>query len=105
MRLRACAIDNLDDGEMLLVEGAPEPIALYRVEGAYYATSDACTHGQSSLSEEGELKGHIIECGWHFGCFDVRTGAATALPCNKPLRTYSIVVEGNNVLVETDATG
>jgi len=103
MRLRACSLDDLSDGEMQLVEGGPEAIALYRVDGAFYATSDVCSHGQSSLTEEGELNGFTIECGWHFGCFDVRSGMPTALPCNKPIRTYRVIVEGDEVYIETES--
>jgi p-cumate 2,3-dioxygenase ferredoxin component len=102
MRLHACTVDELSDGEMRLVEGGPEPIALYRVAGAYYATADTCSHGQSSLSDEGELDGFAIECGWHFGRFDVRTGAAIALPCNKPIRIFPTVIQGDEVLIEID---
>lgn len=70
-------------------------IALYRVDGVIYATDDLCTHGQSSLSEEGTLTGRTIECAWHFGTFDVTTGEACAMPCVTALRTYPVtVVEG-----------
>ena len=102
MRVRACAIEELSDGEMRRVEGGPEPIALYRIDGAYYATADTCSHGQSSLSEEGELDGFAIECGWHFGRFDVRTGQAIALPCNKQIRVFPTIVEGNDIMIEID---
>jgi nitrite reductase/ring-hydroxylating ferredoxin subunit len=101
MRLRACSFDDLADGQMTTVSGGPEPIALYRVAGSYYATSDVCSHGQSSLTGEGELDGFAIECGWHFGRFDIRNGAVLALPCTKPIKAYGIIVEGNDVFVVT----
>lgn len=103
MHLRACAIDEISDGEIRLVEGGPEPIALYRVGGAYYATADTCSHGRSSLSEEGVLDGFAIECGWHFGRFDVRTGAPIQLPCTKPIRVFPVeVADGDVVIVIAD---
>jgi p-cumate 2,3-dioxygenase ferredoxin subunit len=70
-------------------------VALYNVEGRIYATADACTHGAASLSEEGTLKGQIVECGFHNGSFDVTTGEPCASPCTVALKTYRVdVVEG-----------
>lgn len=101
-RIRACTIGDVEDGAMLRVDAPGEAIALYRVGDAYFATSDVCTHGQSSLSEEGELDGFVIECGWHFGRFDIRTGAVAASPCTHPLRTYAVTVEDDEVFVDID---
>jgi p-cumate 2,3-dioxygenase ferredoxin component len=75
-------------------------VALYRVEGRIYATADTCTHGGSSLSEEGRLEGHIIECAWHSGRFDIRTGEVCASPCTVPLRTYAVSIVGGMVHIE-----
>jgi len=70
-------------------------VALYNVDGQIYATADACTHGAASLSEEGTLDGHIIECSWHFGRFDVRSGDVRASPCTVALKTYPVqVIDG-----------
>src|SRR5690606_6825889 len=100
MLIRVCACDDLEDGGMKTFEGHDEPIAIYRVGDEFFATADLCTHGKSSLSEEGELDGYIIECGWHFGRFDIRTGAVVALPCTKPLKTYPVTIEDGDVFIE-----
>lgn len=75
-------------------------IAVYNVDGSFYATADACSHGAVSLSEEGTLIGATIECSWHFGTFDVTTGAATGMPCEHALRTFPVGVEDGVVHVE-----
>ncbi len=75
------------------------PIAVYRVGGKFYVTSDRCTHGAASLSDEGELNGHVIECAWHYGTFDIRTGAALTLPCRATLPTFTTRIEGDQLLV------
>jgi len=77
------------------------PIAVYRVGNEFYVTSDRCTHGAASLSDEGELNGHVIECAWHYGTFDIRSGAALTLPCRAALPTFSTRVESNELLVNT----
>ena len=82
---------DLLEGE---VKGASLPngtrIALYNLNGAYYATNDTCTHENASLSDEGMVEGDTIVCGWHFCGFAIATGAATASPCNEPLQTYPV---------------
>jgi p-cumate 2,3-dioxygenase ferredoxin component len=75
-------------------------LAIYNVEGTLYATTDLCTHGEASLSEEGILTGKIVECPWHFGTFDVTDGKPTGMPCTVPLRTFAVKVIENNVYVE-----
>lgn len=74
-------------------------IAVYNVDGAFYATADLCTHGESSLSDEGTLMGTTVECAWHAGTFDVRTGEALTLPCQIALQTYAIEVIDGTVYV------
>ncbi|MDN5862880.1 MAG: non-heme iron oxygenase ferredoxin subunit [Salinisphaera sp.] len=68
-------------------------IAIYNVDGEYFATHDTCTHEEASLSEDGELFGKVVECGWHMGQFDVTTGKACMSPCNIDIRTYELFVE------------
>lgn len=70
-------------------------LALYNVRGRIYATANLCTHGQASLSEEGTLEGNIVECGWHFGRFDVTTGEPCGQPCTVALRIFPVkIIEG-----------
>lgn len=66
-------------------------IAVYNVEGEFYATDDACTHAGGPLSE-GRLEGMNIICPWHDSCFDVRTGAVTCRPARRPVQTYRVVI-------------
>jgi nitrite reductase/ring-hydroxylating ferredoxin subunit len=53
-----CKVDDLNDGESLRVELDPDDIAIFRVDGQFYATADLCTHEDWSLGEESELVGH-----------------------------------------------
>lgn len=75
-------------------------VAIYNVDGDFYVTDDLCTHGQSSLSDEGMLDGKIVECSWHFGAFDVTTGEAVQMPCRDALRTWEVTVEDGGVYVD-----
>jgi p-cumate 2,3-dioxygenase ferredoxin component len=96
-----CAADEVVEGE---IKQAPLPdgtkVALYRVDGAIFATADMCTHGQASLSEEGIICGKIVECTFHFGTFDVTTGEPTGMPCEIPLKTYPVAIVDGKVEIE-----
>jgi nitrite reductase/ring-hydroxylating ferredoxin subunit len=67
------------------------PVAVFRYADAYYVTNDRCTHGGASLSE-GRIIGDEVECPFHMGAFNFRTGAVTARPCIRPLKTYPVTV-------------
>ena len=98
-KLRLCSLDDVGwDGTLRVAAGALT-LAVFNVGGTYYVTDDACTHGPGSLSE-GQLDGFEIECDFHNGKFDIRTGAVVAPPCMIPIRTYKVVIEDNSVLIE-----
>ncbi len=96
-----CPADEVWEGTIkLAVLPDGHQIALYQVDGAFFATDDTCTHGDASLSEFGSVDGHIVECSFHNGSFDIRTGEACAMPCSIALRTWPIrIVDGQVCLV------
>jgi nitrite reductase/ring-hydroxylating ferredoxin subunit len=70
-------------------------IAVYLVEGAYYATSNICTHA-SALLTDGMMDGCEIECPLHNARFDVRTGEVLSSPAEVDLETFKTrIVDGN----------
>ena len=79
-------------------------VAIYNVDGSFYATDDVCTHAYARLSA-GFLEGHEIECPLHFGRFDVRSGRGLCAPIESDLRTYRLRVDGDHVqILDEDAT-
>ena len=96
----ACKVVDLNDGESMRVEHDPDDIAIFRVEGEFYATADLCTHEDWSLGEESDLDGHEVECCLHQARFDVRTGAATCYPATIALKTFPVRVVDDEVWVD-----
>ena len=102
-KIRLCDEADLAPGEMRQAElPGGHKLAIYNVDGDFYVTDDLCTHGQSSLSDEGMLDGKIVECSWHFGAFDVTTGQALQMPCREPLKTWPVSVADGGIFVEAD---
>lgn len=97
--IELCAKGDVGEGEVILVEKGDLELAVYCVDGEFYVTDDACTHGPGSLSE-GYLEGHVIECDFHNGKFDIRNGEIVAPPCMVKLRTYKVVPHETAVVIE-----
>ena len=90
---------ELEVNEIRQVElDAREPIAVYNLDGEYFATDDTCTHGNASMAE-GDIDGSEVYCPFHMGAFDIRTGEATVAPCSIPLKTYEIVIEDGYLFI------
>jgi nitrite reductase/ring-hydroxylating ferredoxin subunit len=100
-RLELCKVEDVGVGEVRRMEAAGLTLAVYNLDGAFYATSDACTHGPGSLSE-GFVEGDVIECNFHQGAFNIRTGEVVRPPCMVPVKTYPTIVEEGRVYVEVE---
>ena len=74
-------------------------IALCNVNGRFYAIDDLCTHDGGPL-DQGELQGELVECPRHGAKFDVTTGRAVVLPAVRPVKTYPVRVDGDDVKVD-----
>jgi nitrite reductase/ring-hydroxylating ferredoxin subunit len=101
--IRICAVAEVDPGTHAQFRVAElGAVAVYHVDGQFYVTDDACTHMHGSLGEEGTLEGHVVQCTWHNGKFDIRTGAVLGPPCTLPLKTFRVQVREGTVFVETN---
>ena len=98
-RVQLCKVEDVGIGEVRKIEAGGLTLAVYNLDGAFYATDDACTHGPGSLSE-GFVDGDTIECNFHQGVFNIRTGECVRPPCMIPVKTYRTVVEHGLVYVE-----
>jgi nitrite reductase/ring-hydroxylating ferredoxin subunit len=54
-------------------------IALFNIEGNFFALENACTHEAGPLAE-GDIEGHEVTCPWHGGRFDICTGEVLSAP-------------------------
>ena len=103
---RVCALSEVPESGALRVELADIDVAVVRFEGQLYALEDRCSHADVPLSEGDVEQFHgapTIECFLHGSCFDLRTGEPTNLPATEPVDVYPVRVEGEDVLVDTEA--
>lgn len=89
---------EIDESEAVQVMVGKKEIAIYNLEGEFYATDDICTHAYASLAD-GYIEGDLVECPLHAGCFNIKTGKAATPPCTEDLNTYEVKLEGEDILV------
>lgn len=96
-----CATSEVPVNGVISREIGDELVAIYNIDGAFYATEARCTHGLSDLAD-GTLKGDVIECSFHFGAFHVPSGKAVQSPCFINLKTFKIEARDGQVFVDLD---
>jgi len=100
-RIDLCSTADVAPGNAIKVEAGDLTLAVYNVDGEFFVTDDACTHGPGSLSE-GYIDGDVVECNFHNGQFNIKTGEVVAPPCMIPVKTYRVVVDGERVMIDRD---
>ena len=96
-RIRLCRREEVEAGQAIRIENGKLVLAVFNLNGDFFVTDDACTHGPGSLSE-GCVEGDIVECDFHNGAFNIRTGEVTAAPCMVPVKIYRTVVDADGTV-------
>lgn len=96
--VRVASASDLPAGEMLIVQVDGNEVALGSVDGQIYAFGNECTHRGGPLGE-GILEGDTVECPWHQGRFNIKTGEVLDAPPSDPVPTYQVRVEGDDIKV------
>ncbi len=74
-------------------------IAVFNVDGHYYAVEDRCSHDNGTLSE-GMCEGPIITCPRHGARFSLETGEALSPPAYEAIATFPVRIEKGMVQVQ-----
>lgn len=100
--LTVCALDELAEGEMRLIEAEGRKIGVFHAaDGELYAIEDRCSHDDGPLAEgEFDAGACTVECPRHGSLFDLRTGKPKTLPAYVPVETFEARVEGGDVKLE-----
>jgi nitrite reductase (NADH) small subunit/3-phenylpropionate/trans-cinnamate dioxygenase ferredoxin subunit len=99
--IKVAQASDLAPGSGTTVAAEGRRIALFNVQGTFYAIDDTCPHRGGPLGD-GQLHGAMVTCPWHGATFDVKTGAVTGPPARTSVQTFRVRVDGNDVLLEMD---
>ena len=94
-------VEDFPSGTVRTVQIEGTPIAVFNLNGCYYAIEDQCSHEAETLSD-GEVAGEEIICPRHGAHFSISTGAALSPPAYEPVATFPVRVEGGMVIVKDD---
>jgi len=88
---------EIGPGEGRVVEVNGDEVALFNLNGTFYAIDNMCVHQGGPLGE-GMLEGEHVICPWHSWKYNVKTGVCSTNPSMK-VKTYSVKIEDGQVKV------
>ena len=100
---KAASLDDLRNRDVIAVDVAGTPVALFRLGDEIRATSGSCTHEFASLADGFvEAEDGSVECPLHQALFDIRTGRALCAPATEDLKVYPVKIDGADILIDLD---
>ncbi|MBI3317884.1 MAG: non-heme iron oxygenase ferredoxin subunit [Candidatus Omnitrophica bacterium] len=97
--VKVASTSDLAAGGAKLVEAEGHTIALFNVNGEFYAIDNTCTHVGGPLAE-GMVEGAEVECPWHGAKFNVKTGEVLTPPAGENVASYKVRVSDSDIEIE-----
>ena len=85
-------------GKMKGIEKGGKQILIASLNGKYYAIGNTCAHRGCTLSD-GTLSGDTIQCPCNGSVFNLKTGELVKDPAQKPVPSYVLKVDGDQILL------
>lgn len=89
---------DLSPGDYRVAEVDDVLIAVFNVDGTFYAIEDVCTHDGATLTG-GPIEGDQIACPRHGARFCIRTGAVLSPPAYEDIATFPVRVHNGRIQV------
>lgn len=96
--VKVAKVSEIPPGSSRCVLVGNKKVALFNVDGEFFAIDDMCSHAEASLSE-GTFSGEEVTCPRHGARFNVKTGEALSMPAWAPVDTFQVKVEGDDILI------
>jgi nitrite reductase/ring-hydroxylating ferredoxin subunit len=105
--VRVCSVNEVPPGTVKAVRVENREVAVFNLNGRFYAAQDICPHEGAPLSS-GFFEGENITCSWHGAAFHVLTGKTLeppagekmAPPVDQGLVCYAVRVVGSDLEIE-----
>ena len=94
---KVAEVSEIPEGEMKIVSNGVAVVA--KADGRFYAFGNVCPHAAGPIGD-GFLDGCIVECPWHAGRWDVRTGKALTLLATSDIPLFELRVTGDDIEIE-----
>ncbi len=97
--VKVAKASEIESGQAKLVNVKGKEIALFNVDGQFFALDNTCTHQGGPLAE-GDISGHEVTCPWHGATFNIQTGEVLGPPAHAAVARYSVRVTETDIEVE-----
>lgn len=72
-------------------------VLVFKLDSAFYALEDRCTHDDAEL-DGGAIEDGCIKCPRHGACFDIKTGDAKTAPAYEATDAFETRLDDNGVV-------
>ncbi len=77
---KVAVFSELEEKVITAVRIDGQAIALYKMGGEIFATTDECTHDVCSLEDFGKIEGDIVICTCHGAKYKIKPGEVAMTP-------------------------
>lgn len=99
--ITVATVDELAPGTSKVADVDGTVVAVFNIDGEYFAIEDVCTHDGGELAS-GVIEGDQVVCPRHGARFCVRTGDALSAPAYEPTAKFPVRIENGMVQVKDD---
>ena len=96
---KVATVQEIPAGQAKKVRIGNKDVAIFNMNGTFFALDDSCPHRGGPLSE-GEIEGADVICPWHGARFSLTTGAHLCPPANRGVSAYKVQVVGDDVQID-----
>ena len=96
---KVATVQEIPVGQAKKVRIGDKDVALFNINGIFFAIDNTCPHRGGPLSE-GEIDGQEVTCPWHGARFNLSTGAHLSPPANRDVSAYKVQVVGDDVQID-----
>jgi 3-phenylpropionate/trans-cinnamate dioxygenase ferredoxin subunit len=91
-------VEDFQPGKMKVVKVDGDEVAVTKIDDAFYAFSNTCTHSLHPMNF-GYVSGKEAVCIFHWAIFDATDGHVIQGPAYQPLQTFEVRVQDGEVQV------
>jgi len=100
--IKVAAAMEVSEGEMKIV--CDGKVVVANVDGRFHAFGNICPHAEGPLGE-GFLDGHVVECPWHNGQWDIITGKGLTGFATADIAVFAVRIVGADIEVKLPDIG
>ncbi len=95
------SVSDLAESQHVVVDVDGVEVAVFRIDGEFYAVEDVCTHDGAEIAS-GRLEGCEIICPRHGARFCLKTGKVLQGPAYEDLSCFQLRVENGVIQVRDE---